>query len=69
MADDVPGGAWLVEPSSVTDPGEVLQAMTGTLGLREVGLLDPPATPRDAMSRLVAAFSATETLLVLDNCE
>jgi predicted ATPase/DNA-binding SARP family transcriptional activator len=69
IADDVPGGAWLVELASVTDPGEVPQAVTSTLGLREVGLLDPPATPRDAMSRLVEALLATETLLVLDNCE
>jgi predicted ATPase/DNA-binding SARP family transcriptional activator len=69
IADDVPGGAWLVQLAPVTDPGEVPHAVTGTLGLREVGLLDPLATPRDAISRLIEALFATQTLLVLDNCE
>jgi predicted ATPase/DNA-binding SARP family transcriptional activator len=69
IADQVPGGVWLVELAPVTAPGEVAQAVIDALGLREVGVLDAPATPRDAVSRLVEALSATETLIVLDNCE
>jgi DNA-binding SARP family transcriptional activator len=69
ITDDVPGGVWLVELAPVIDPGEVPQAVIDALGLREVGVLDAPAPPRDATSRLVEALSATETLIVLDNCE
>jgi predicted ATPase len=69
IADEVPGGVWLVELAPVTDPDDVPGAVIGALGLREVGPLDPPAAPRDPVSRLVEALSATETLIVLDSCE
>jgi len=69
MADGFPGGVWLVELAPVTDPGAVVQAAVGALGLRETGLPDAPPIAREPMSRLVEALSATETLIVLDNCE
>ncbi|HZD73701.1 MAG TPA: BTAD domain-containing putative transcriptional regulator [Actinomycetota bacterium] len=69
ISGDVPGGVWLVELAPLTEPGEVPQAVIGALGLREAGPLDAPAMPRDAVSRLVEALAATETLIVLDNCE
>jgi predicted ATPase/DNA-binding SARP family transcriptional activator len=69
VVDDVPGGAWLVELAPVTDPGDVPQAVYAALGLHEVEVLDAPAPPRNPMDRLVDALSASETLLVLDNCE
>jgi len=68
-ADEVPGGVCMVELASVTDPGDVPRAVIGALGLREVGPLDASTTPRDPMSRLVEALSATEMLIVLDSCE
>jgi predicted ATPase/DNA-binding SARP family transcriptional activator len=61
-----PGGAWLVELAAVTDPADVVGAAAGALGVRETG---GPAGPRDPAALLVAALSATGTLLVLDNCE
>jgi predicted ATPase/DNA-binding SARP family transcriptional activator len=65
----VPGGVWLVELASVTDPGEVPHAVIAALGLREARLLDAPTTARDAVGRLAEAFSGGEALIVLDNCE
>jgi predicted ATPase/DNA-binding SARP family transcriptional activator len=69
MADGFPGGVWLVELASVADPGAVVQAAVGALDLRETGLPDAPPISREPVSRLVEALSATETLIVLDNCE
>jgi predicted ATPase/DNA-binding SARP family transcriptional activator len=64
-------GVWLVELAPVTDPADIAQAVLGSLTLREKRLLDnrTPATPHDAMSRLVDAFSTGSALLLLDNCE
>ncbi|MFD4402566.1 BTAD domain-containing putative transcriptional regulator [Nocardia sp. NPDC058499] len=69
LADEVPGGAWLVELAQVTDPADLPSAVIGALGLHDSPLPDLAAVPRDVVDRLVEAFSATETLLVLDNCE
>lgn len=67
LADEFPGGGWLVELAPVTDPAELVRTVAGTLGTAAA-----PATvaqPRDQMSRLAEAFPAAETLIVLDNCE
>ncbi|MGP3968683.1 BTAD domain-containing putative transcriptional regulator [Streptomyces sp. 6N223] len=80
VADDYPGGVWLVELASVGDPDDVPQAVLGTVcpgvgGVGGVGSgrpLDrgrPSATPRDAMGLLAEEFPDAPTLLVLDNCE
>ncbi|MDT0341350.1 BTAD domain-containing putative transcriptional regulator [Streptomyces litchfieldiae] len=72
LADGYPGGAWLVELASVTDPDDVPQAVLGALGHRVSGLLESrvqPAAPRDAPSMLTAALATAPTLLLLDNCE
>lgn len=69
MADEVPGGVWLVELAPVTDPDDVPQAVVGALGVRDLGLPDAGGAPRDTTSRLIEALSTIETLLVLDNCE
>ncbi|MEV1147072.1 BTAD domain-containing putative transcriptional regulator, partial [Micromonospora sp. NPDC049799] len=68
LADDHPGGVWLVELAAVIDPDDVPQVVVRALGLREAGLLDGPA-PRDLLDQLVEAFSFAPALLVLDNCE
>jgi predicted ATPase/DNA-binding SARP family transcriptional activator len=64
-------GAWLVELAPVSDPADIAQAVLGSLTLREKRMLDnkAPTGPRDALNRLVDAFSTGSALLVLDNCE
>lgn len=69
MIGAMPGGVWLVELASVTDPGDLPQAVMGALGLRDGGLLDDPAAATDPIGRLVEAFTAADALVVLDNCE
>ncbi|GAB3971560.1 BTAD domain-containing putative transcriptional regulator [Actinoallomurus acanthiterrae] len=69
LADDLPGGIWLVELAPVTDPGDVAQAVIGALGLRDAGPLSTPEMPRDAVARLAEALSSAEAIIVLDNCE
>ncbi|MFI6291161.1 BTAD domain-containing putative transcriptional regulator [Nonomuraea sp. NPDC050790] len=62
LAADFPGGAWLVELASVTDPNALPRTIATTLGLD----LGPPGEP---VSRLADALPASATLIVLDNCE
>ncbi|HYJ68514.1 MAG TPA: BTAD domain-containing putative transcriptional regulator [Nocardioidaceae bacterium] len=71
LVDRMPGGAWMVELASVTDPGDMPLAILDALGRREASLLDnaQPASPRDATSRLTETLGGAATLLVLDNCE
>jgi predicted ATPase/DNA-binding SARP family transcriptional activator len=69
IANDLPGGAWLVELAPVTDPDDVVGAAVAALGHRDAGLPDAPSASREPQDRLVEALSAAETLLVLDNCE
>ncbi|WP_460808635.1 ATP-binding protein [Micromonospora zhanjiangensis] len=70
LAEDIAGGAWLVELAPITDPADVPRVVLDTLGRRTdrpgetVGL-----APRDTMGRLVDTLSTDETLIVLDNCE
>jgi predicted ATPase/DNA-binding SARP family transcriptional activator len=64
-----PGGIWLVDLAPAYGPDDVTRALVGVLGLREAGPLEARSVPRDAVDRLVEALSATESLIVLDNCE
>jgi predicted ATPase/DNA-binding SARP family transcriptional activator len=69
LAADISGGVWLTELAPLTEPTDVARAVASALGLREVGLLDGPAAPRDPVNRLVDALSGTEALIVMDSCE
>jgi predicted ATPase/DNA-binding CsgD family transcriptional regulator len=62
LAGDVAGGACFVPLAPIADPGRVIPAIAGALGLREAG--DQPLA-----QRLQAALRAQELLLVLDNVE
>ena len=67
-----PGGAWLAELAPVTDPADVPATVLSALGLREQALLVTRplrAVDDDTLDRLIAALSARQALLVLDNCE
>ncbi|WP_426512010.1 BTAD domain-containing putative transcriptional regulator [Dactylosporangium sp. McL0621] len=73
LAGAAPDGVWLVELAPVTDPGDVIQAVWGALGLR-----DPAGKPTtggrrvdadDAPRRLAGALAHRRLLLILDNCE
>lgn len=59
---EYPGGAWLVELASLTQPGLVVRTLASVLGVRE--------HPERPLVDLVAEHLRTaEALLVLDNCE
>jgi predicted ATPase len=64
-------GVWMVELASVTDPGDVPQAVLGALGPRDSTLLDlrRQGTSRDVMSGLLDSLVDAQALLILDNCE
>jgi non-specific serine/threonine protein kinase len=55
-------GAWLAELSTVTDPAQVITAVSAALGIRDL----PSAGAGDA---LAGALARRQLLLVLDNCE
>ncbi|MET0237153.1 MAG: BTAD domain-containing putative transcriptional regulator [Kibdelosporangium sp.] len=61
----VPGGVWLAELASVTDPADVHLAVLSALGVRDARAMDR----NDTMGRLVEVLARTETVIVLDNCE
>ncbi len=65
-----PDGVWLIGLASVTDPGELPQAVLTALGQREIRILDrrTPATG-DTIERLEAVLRSRDTVLILDNCE
>ena len=69
VAARLPGGAWLVELASVTDPDDVAPAVLGALGLRDQRAVDRPVAAADPMTRLVDVLSRTPAVIVLDNCE
>lgn len=69
MAGTVDGGVWLVDLSPVTSADAVIPAMLAALGPREIGIPDFSARRRSPINRLVDMLAATETLIVLDNCE
>ena len=59
---EFPGGTWLVELASLTQPGLVVQTVASVLGVRE--------HPERPLMDLVAEHLRTaKALLVLDNCE
>jgi predicted ATPase/DNA-binding SARP family transcriptional activator len=65
-------GVWLAELASVTDPGDVPQAVLNSIGLRESRLLidgTQRGPSRDARTRLLDGLADANALLVLDNCE
>nr|BFE61225.1 BTAD domain-containing putative transcriptional regulator [Dactylosporangium thailandense] len=73
LAGQIPDGVWLVELAPLTDPGDVIQAVWGALGLRDPA--GKPAAPGrrldadDAPRRLATALAHRRLLLILDNCE
>ena len=69
MANELPGGAWLVELGHVTDPDAVVGAAAAALGLRDTSLPDAAAASYEPVQQLVEALSTAETLVVLDSCE
>ena len=66
VATEVTDAAWLVDLAVVADPSDVPHTVATTLGLRELVTHDQK---RDPLTRLVEAIGATETLVILDNCE
>ena len=55
-------GAWLVDLTEVTAPGDVPRAVAGALGVRE-------SAGRSLRESIVATLRSRDVLLVLDNCE
>ncbi|MEN3536983.1 LuxR C-terminal-related transcriptional regulator [Microbispora sp. ZYX-F-249] len=55
-------GVWLVDLSTVGDPGLVAETVAATMGVRD----EAADCPLDALERVLAS---QRTLLVLDNCE
>jgi predicted ATPase/DNA-binding SARP family transcriptional activator/tetratricopeptide (TPR) repeat protein len=65
----VSGGAWVVELASAVEPEDVARAVADALGLRELNLSEQGEKAAGNINRLVEFFSASEALLLLDNCE
>ena len=55
-------GAWIIELAPVTDPAQLIPAITQALGLRLPALRAP-------LDELIDALADDDRLLVLDNCE
>jgi predicted ATPase/DNA-binding XRE family transcriptional regulator len=62
LSAQIPGGVWLVELATLTDPGLVPHVLASTLGVRE-----KPGQP--ILTTLVKAIGKTQRLVILDNCE
>src|SRR5688500_4430018 len=56
------GGVWLVELASVSEPGNVAEAIAGSLRV-------PGQSGRSPEDALAAFLSGRELLLLVDNCE
>jgi len=56
------GGTWFVDLAPVSDPNQVVSAMTAAAGLRE-------QPGRSLLETAIEYFQPREVLLVLDNCE
>lgn len=67
VAQRAGGVVWMVELSAVTDREQVASAVLTTIGVREVGLLEPSAG--DPVDRLAEYLAQQRVLLILDNCE
>lgn len=57
-----PGGVWLVEFGPLRDPALLTQAIAAVIGVRE-------EAQRPLIQSVIAALSAKQCLLILDNCE
>ena len=62
LLDDYPGGVWLVELATLSDPALIPQEVASALGAREEG-------GRSLLGTLTARLGEQPTLLLLDNCE
>ncbi|MFE0809444.1 BTAD domain-containing putative transcriptional regulator [Streptomyces sp. NPDC058848] len=72
LADELPGGAWLVELAAVSADDEVATAVLAAVGTRVIGPAQSTGasgSPHQVVEQLVEVLSAAETLVVLDNCE
>ena len=71
IGDSAPDGIWLAELAAVTSGADVPQAVLGSVGLREVHLMErgTAISPRDALSRLREGLADRRAVLILDNCE
>ncbi|WP_433732629.1 BTAD domain-containing putative transcriptional regulator [Nocardia sp. CA-129566] len=67
VAERADDAVWLVELAAVTDPEQVVSAVLTTIGVREVGLLEPSAG--EPIDRLAEYLAQQRVLLILDNCE
>jgi predicted ATPase/class 3 adenylate cyclase/DNA-binding CsgD family transcriptional regulator len=61
MAENYPGGVWLVELAPVADPARVAASIAAALGERDAGA--------DTIEAIVSRLDADAALLILDNCE
>jgi predicted ATPase/DNA-binding CsgD family transcriptional regulator len=61
VAENYPGGAWLVELAPVADPGRVAGSIAAALGEGDAG--------SETIEAIVSRLHAEAALLVLDNCE
>ena len=68
LREEHPGGAWLVEFASVTEPGGVAPAVAGALGAAVAGLAGPPS-PDSTVELIVRYLAGRSLVVVLDNCE
>jgi predicted ATPase/class 3 adenylate cyclase len=62
MSGHYPGGTWLVELASVTDPDLVVSAAARALGV-------PEQPGRPVLESLIEHLRAKRTMLIIDNCE
>lgn len=62
MANEFPGGTWIVELAAITDPGLVIPAAAAALGVVE-------QAGRPILDSLIERLATDDTLLIVDNCE
>ncbi|GAB6900096.1 BTAD domain-containing putative transcriptional regulator [Kineosporia succinea] len=69
-------GVWMVELAPVMDPDDVPSTVLGAIGSVDRSQLETAAVqqakqsaPRDVRTRLVETLSASDAVIVLDNCE
>jgi predicted ATPase len=69
---DFPDGVWLIESRPLTDPQGLVDAVTGTLDLPQIGPDKPRAAtdaPLGPLASLVDHLHSRHALLILDSCE
>ncbi len=62
MVGEFPGGTWLVELASITDPDLVVPATAAALGVAE-------QAGRPLLDSIIERLNNDDTLLIVDNCE